>query len=121
MRYLNIFAAIIINLCAAQFCAAADIHHLILIWQKPDTPPAQTQALLDGTKALSKIPGIKSLEIHTPISSDRPVVDDSFSYAVLMTFANEQDMLNYQQHPQHVKFIQENVKDKLEKLVIYDF
>lgn len=100
---------------------ADDIQHLILIWQKPDTSKSQTEALLQGTRDLNKIPGVKSIIIRTPIESERPVVDDSFSYAILMTFASVQDMQNYQQHPQHVQFLKDHVQGKLEKLVIYDF
>lgn len=116
MRYL----LSVLCLCSS-LCYADDIQHLILIWQKADTPASQTEALLRETRNLEKIPGVKSILIRTPVTSDRPVVDDSFSYAILMTFASVQDMQNYQQHPQHVQFLKDHVQGKMEKLVIYDF
>jgi hypothetical protein len=121
MRYPAIILTLLVNLGAAHVCAADDIHHLILIWQKAGTPASQTETLLQETRYLEKIPGVKSILINTPVTSDRPVVDDSFSYAILMTFASAQDMQNYQQHPQHLQFLKDNIQGKMEKLVIYDF
>lgn len=116
MRYL-----LITLLFCSQFCAAEDIHHLILVWQKQNTPAEQTASFLQATGKLADISQVKSLKVRTAIESDRPVVDDSFDYAVLMTFASQEDMQHYQEHPQHVQFLNDHVKGKMEKIVIYDF
>ncbi|MCP5325611.1 MAG: Dabb family protein [Oceanospirillaceae bacterium] len=116
MRYL-----LIVLLFCSQLCAAQDINHLILVWQKKDTPAGQTSAFLQATEQLASIEQVKSLIIRTAIESERPVVDDSFDYAVLMTFASQEDMQHYQDHPQHVQFLNDHVKGKMEKIVIYDF
>jgi hypothetical protein len=61
------------------------------------------------------------MSLGRAIASDRKIVDDSFDLGIHAVFANQQDMQTYLSHPEHIVFVNQFVKPKLEKLLVYDF
>lgn len=51
--------------------------------------------------------------------SDRAVVDDTFTYSLMINFATKVDHDKYQVEPAHLKFVDEN-KDLWDRVVVYD-
>lgn len=99
----------------------ASINHIVLVWLKADTSIAEINTIIEESKALKSIGGIQSLNIGTAIASERKIVDDSFSLGLHMRFANLKDMNHYLKHPRHVDFVDNFIKPKLEKILVYDF
>jgi hypothetical protein len=97
------------------------VQHIVLVWLKPDTAPEVREQIMAGSKALTDIGQIRDLRMGKAIPSERPIVDDSFSFGIYMRFDSVADMNAYLTDPKHVQFVDTQVKPHLEKLVVYDF
>jgi hypothetical protein len=74
------------------------IRHAVLFRFKPDFPPADRQAWIDGLNRMDgNIPGLLRLT-HGPdvMGSER-----SFDYAIVADFASVDDVAVYNTHPLH--------------------
>ncbi|SHI37022.1 Dabb family protein [Aquimarina spongiae] len=95
--------------------------HTVLFWlNNPDNREERktfekgVKELLDGCEFIT------SSHFGTPANTEkRPVVDASFTYCVVITFASKEAHDNYQVAPIHKKFIAEN-KDLWNKVLVYD-
>jgi hypothetical protein len=97
------------------------VHHIVLVWLKADTAPEVREQIMAGSRALTDIGRIRDLQVGKAIPSERPIVDDSFSFGIYMRFDSVADMNAYLTDPRHVRFVDTQVKPYLEKLVVYDF
>lgn len=97
------------------------ITHVVIFWT--DKPHGENcDRLLAGARELlAPIPGMLEFRCGTPVSSTRGVVDDSFSVAISMTFADQAAADAYQKHPLHVKFVEQYVKVLVRRFVVYDW
>lgn len=106
-------------------CAPVDVkapvNHVVLVWLKAGTAPEVVAKIIEGSRELKAIPGIRDLQVGKAIPSERPIVDDSFSFGILMRFDSVAEMNAYLTDPRHVRFVDTRVKPYLEKLVVYDF
>lgn len=101
---------------------ALEVNHVVLVWFKPDTTQTDIDEVIRETNKLPLfIPQIKSMRLGRAIASDRKMVDDSFDLGIYLLFANQQDMATYLSHPKHVTFVNQFVKPRLERLLVYDF
>lgn len=94
------------------------LHHVYFWLKEPDNPTA-CKRFEEGLALLVTIPEIKLYHTGKPVKSDREVVDDSFTYSYLAVFDNKADQDIYQDHPTHLKFIEE-YGDLWDKVVVYD-
>lgn len=95
------------------------ITHVVIFWVNDENE--SRDKLLQGTSLLRQIPGVQEFRVGGAIPSDRTVVDDSFAVAISMTFADQATADTYQNHPNHVKFVEECVKPLTSRVVVYDF
>ncbi|MFT4666621.1 MAG: hypothetical protein ACI9XB_003587 [Gammaproteobacteria bacterium] len=94
--------------------------HNVFFWLKSDLTTEQKSAFLAGVKSLEKAATVKSCYIGPPASTEkREVVDNSFSYALLLHFDDEAGQNAYQVDPIHLKFVEDH-KDKWERVIVYD-
>ena len=98
-----------------------EIDHVVVIWLKDHGNAQQQQQMIDRSKTFTQIPGVLSVSVGTCLPSTRPVVDSSYDVALVMRFANEQALLEYDQPPIHKKAVQELLAPLAAKFVIYDF
>lgn len=95
------------------------VHH-VFFWLKNPQSQEDLKKLLEGVKTLEKIETIKMLHIGVPAATEkRPVVDNSYSVSELIFFDDLKGQSTYQDHPIHVKFV-ENYSHLWEKVVVYD-
>ena len=101
------------------------IHHVVVIWLKKHGDPEAQRKYIEGSKRLSKLPGVLSYDIGpvAGIKRDKPSpsVDDSFDVAVSATFESKEALENYSKHPEHQKVIQEVLKPLVDHYKVYDF
>lgn len=62
---------------------------------------------------------IQTKHLGTPASTDRGVIDNSYSYCLMVTFENKEKHDQYQVESGHLKFIEESSK-LWKKVVVYD-
>lgn len=78
--------------------------HCVYFWLKPELTTAQLQQFLDQAHALTKIPSVRVGFLGTPASTNRPVIDRSYSYALIVAFDDDAGHDAYQVHPVHDRF-----------------
>jgi hypothetical protein len=78
--------------------------HSVYFWLKPGLSEADRQAYLAGLRSLLTIPSVRWGYIGTPAATDRPVIDRSYSYALIAIFDNPAGHDLYQVHPVHDRF-----------------
>ena len=62
---------------------------------------------------------IKTRHIGTPAATDRDVIDNTWSYSLILAFDSKEKQDIYQSHQAHLKFI-ENASSLWEKVLVYD-
>lgn len=79
------------------------IVHSVYFWLNEGITEDEEKDFLNFFEALKKVPGIKSFYVGKPASTtQRDVVDNSFDYSLLVTFANMDDINTYEKHPDHL-------------------
>ena len=95
--------------------------HVVIFWTDPKKSSATDELLAGAKKYLAGIPGILHFHIGKMAPSHRPVVDQSYQVALNITFNDKQAQDAYQDHPQHVEFVEKAFKPNCVKVVVYDF
>jgi Stress responsive A/B Barrel Domain len=93
--------------------------HVVNFWLQKDLTDAERQQFLAGVKSLGNIDACQTFNVGTPAKTDRPVIDNSYDYCLLTIFNDIKGHDVYQEHPIHLKFIDE-CKHLWEKVLIYD-
>tara|TARA_Y100000815_G_scaffold275771_1_gene317248 strand:- start:12957 stop:13442 length:486 start_codon:yes stop_codon:yes gene_type:complete len=94
--------------------------HNVYFWFKEPNNEAHRQQMMASCRTLARESQyIQTVHIGTPALSDRDVVDDSFTFSWVVTFANAADQAAYQTEPVHLKFIEE-ASHLWEKVLVYD-
>ena len=75
--------------------------------------------MIGGLEKLTKVKTIKMFHIGKPASTNRDVIDTSYSISWMLVFENKEDQDSYQVDPIHLKFVEE-CKDLWQKVVVYD-
>ncbi len=94
------------------------IHHVFFTLKNPDSV-ADREALIAGLNGMRSIPEFRTIHIGVPASTNRDVIDRSYSVSWLLIFDNLEDEELYQVHPLHKKFV-ETCSHLWEKVVVYD-
>ncbi len=108
-------------------CAAAPpappggVRHVVLVWLKEPGNPAHRRTVVEVARALADLPGVVSVDAGPVVSSDRPIVDDSFDVGICFRFESVAAMRRYVTHPRHVRLVKERLRPIVRRLRVYDF
>ena len=94
------------------------VHH-VFFWLKEDLDSAGIQKFQDTVKTLPGIAHVKMGDVGKPAATDRPVIDTTYSYSLLLVFENEAKHDEYQVDPVHLQFV-ETCSSLWSKVLIYD-
>lgn len=94
------------------------VHH-VFFWLKPDLNQEQQAAFEAGVTSLLSINTVKIGDVGKPATTDRPIIDRSYSYSLLLAFENLADHDSYQVDPVHLKFV-ETCQQYWDRVQIYD-
>jgi len=94
------------------------VHH-VFFWLKPTCTPTEIQKFEASVSALKTINSVKMADVGKPAATNRPVIDTSYSYSLLLVFNTEADHDTYQVDPIHEKFVAD-CSTFWEKVLIYD-
>ncbi|MFW5841325.1 MAG: Dabb family protein, partial [Planctomycetota bacterium] len=93
--------------------------HSVYFWLKNDVTDRKKDAFVDGLKSLAGISTVDRLHIGTAASTEqRPVVDNSFDYALIIELADPAAQEIYQGDPIHLQFA-EDFKDLWTKVLVH--
>ena len=93
--------------------------HSVYFWLRDDLSPEQRKRFVDGATSLTTIESVHQGFLGTPAKTDRSIIDRSYSYALVVSFADEAAHDAYQVHPVHDRF-REQCGGSWSKIVIYD-
>ena len=93
--------------------------HAVYIWLKTGLSDVQLADHLSSLKALSQIPEASVFHVGTPAETDRPVIDRSYSYALVVGCNDEAALERYRNHPLHRAF-GERVAVCWDRQIVYD-
>lgn len=79
------------------------IVHSVYFWLKEGITEEEEEDFLQFFEALRQVPGVRSLHTGKPAATTpRDVVDNSFSYLLLVTFDDLEQINLYENHPDHL-------------------
>jgi Stress responsive A/B Barrel Domain len=94
--------------------------HTVFFWFKPDADPAVVARFEGGLQRLRGVPDVVDMRFGVPAATaKRSVVDDSYGWGLVLTFADVAAQERYQAHPLHEDFVGE-FRDSWQKVVVYD-
>lgn len=96
------------------------ITHHVLFWLKPEITEQQKTEFKKGLESLQAVESIQAIYVGSPVPEiNRPVVDSSYSFSLVIVFNDLAGHDVYQVHPVHKGFL-DNFRTFWDKVVIYD-
>lgn len=94
------------------------VHH-VFFWLKAGLTDDQQKQFEKGVSTLLSIEHVKMGDVGRPAATDRPVIERSYSYSLLLVFEDHAAHDAYQPHPVHKAFV-ESCSHLWERVHIYD-
>lgn len=94
--------------------------HCVYFWLREDLSDDERRQFLQGVESLTSIETVRESYVGTPASTDRPVIEKSYSCALVAVFGDKAGHDAYQDHPVHDDF-RDNCADFWTNVRIYDF
>ncbi|SDB36134.1 Stress responsive A/B Barrel Domain [Flavobacteriaceae bacterium MAR_2010_188] len=94
--------------------------HTVYFWMKNPSDQSSNEAFLKSLrKFIDNCPYMITKHIGQPAPTDRDVIDNTYSYSLLLTFKNLEEQEKYQDDPNHKVFIAES-SGLWSKVLVYD-
>jgi hypothetical protein len=81
--------------------------HAVYFWLRERITPAERERFVAGLRSLRGINGVVQGYIGVPAPTDRPVIERSYSWSLVLVFENQADHDAYQIDPVHDRFREE--------------
>ncbi len=95
--------------------------HIVLVWLKEPGNPEHRQRIIDASREFETIPGVIDVSVGEVVTSDRPIVDDSFDVGLYLTFSSVEAMQTYLADDRHQQALREIFRPLSERYIVYDF
>ena len=97
-----------------------DFIHVVFFWLKnPDSQEDRNKFEASLKKFINSSEYITGKHVGMPADTDRPVIDNSYTYSLILTFENKEMQDKYQEEPAHKLFIKES-ESLWQKVLVYD-
>lgn len=94
--------------------------HVAYFWlNNPDSDADRSKFEAAVTQFMQDSKYAKTRFVGVPPKATRDVVDDSFTYSLILSFESAEAQEKYQAEPAHAAFV-ETCKDLWEKVIVYD-
>lgn len=93
--------------------------HMVFFWLINDSPEVEKQFLKELKDFVGQVEEIKKVHIGPPADTDRDVIDNTYSFSLVVTFDSKKEHDIYQEHAAHLKFI-DNASSLWKKVLVYD-
>jgi hypothetical protein len=78
--------------------------HAVYFWLRPDLTLQEKERFDAGVRSLRGITGVRNAYVGVPAPTDRPVIERSYSRALVLVFADQATHDAYQADPVHDRF-----------------
>jgi hypothetical protein len=99
----------------------ATVVHVVLVWLKEPGNPEHRQRIIEISREFETIPGVIEVSVGESVTSDRPIVDDSFDVGLYLTFSSVDAMKAYLADDRHQQALREVFRPLSERYIVYDF
>ncbi len=106
---------------AAEPARAATVVHVVLVWLKEPGNPEHRHRIIEISREFETIPGVIDVRVGEVVTSDRPIVDDSFDVGLYLTFSSVEAMNTYLADDRHQQALREVFRPLSERYIVYDF
>ncbi|MDA0196915.1 MAG: Dabb family protein [Bacteroidetes bacterium] len=97
-----------------------NFYHVVYFWLKePENQSDRKQFLASLNGFLDQVDEIKTRHVGSPAPTNRPVIDSSYTFSLILSFKNKNEQDIYQEHAAHKKFIADS-KALWQKVQVYD-
>ncbi|MEM6843267.1 MAG: Dabb family protein [Bacteroidota bacterium] len=93
--------------------------HNVFFWLKNPSDAKDAKTLETGIRTLFEVPTIRDSHLGKPAPTDRSVIDNTYSYHLMLAFNSLEDQSTYQSHPIHLRFV-DDCAHLWEKVQVYD-
>ena len=93
--------------------------HNVYFWLKDDQDAGSRAEFEEGLAWLTNDTAVESGYFGKPAGTQRDVVENSYSYGLVLVFADMAAHDRYQEGAAHVRFLEKNM-EKWSKVVVYD-
>lgn len=93
--------------------------HMVFFWLIDDSQEVKHKFIQELKGFVAQVEEIKKVHIGPPADTDRDVIDNTWSYNLVVTFDSKKEHDIYQGHQAHLKFI-ENASSLWKKVLVYD-
>lgn len=93
--------------------------HMVFFWLVDDSPGVEENFIQELNHFIAQVDEIKKVHVGPPADTDREVIDNTYSFSLVVTFDSKKEHDIYQEHPAHKKFI-ENASSLWKKVLVYD-
>lgn len=115
-----VYLLILLIVTSASAGEESGIKHIVLCWlNNPDDKNALHE-VMQASGELKDIKYVDDIVVGQALSSQRPVVDDTFHVGLVMNFHQQSDLNNYLVHEEHVKRVRETLSPQCNRILIYD-
>ena len=81
--------------------------HSVYFWLKEGLAAEELEDFRSQLRAIAAIDSVRQSHIGVPADTDRPVIERSYSYGLILLFDDQQGHDDYQVHETHERFRQE--------------
>jgi len=94
--------------------------HSVYFWLKDGLTYEDASAFRAGLEALSEVPSVRALYVGTPAeTTERPVIDQSYTFALTVVFDDMVGQDAYQVSPAHQAFVK-TFSPMWDRIIVYD-
>lgn len=93
--------------------------HAVYFWLRGDLSADDRRQFVEGVQSLARIETVERAYTGVPAPTDRPVIDRTYSYALVVVFRDQAAHDAYQDHPVHDRF-RETCAQFWSRVQIYD-
>jgi len=94
--------------------------HSVFFWLRKSAPKSARAALIKDCLKYLKTPSVRHLWAGPPADTpERPVIDATYDVGLTVVFDDVKGHDAYQDHPDHLKFIERN-KKHWQRVAVYD-
>ena len=93
--------------------------HAVYFWLKDGLGDADKDTFLRGVRSLASIETVQHGHVGVPADTNRPIIERSYSYSLVLFFPDKAAHDAYQAHPVHDRF-REQCATFWKKVLIYD-
>ena len=93
--------------------------HCVYFWLKPDLSNEDREAFHEGIESLRAADSVRHLWTGTPADTDRPIIDTTYTFGLIVCFDDKAGHDTYQDHDVHLAFVKK-FETFWERVGIYD-